>query len=81
MMGIQNLYAVLLDHGCVADQPCKSSFGRSKNPSKKFFLIFKKVFGRFVCVVGAQQKWLLKYERALKNTSKIPSDILLTFHF
>jgi len=27
------------------------------------------VLGRFVCVVGAQQKWLLKYERELKNTS------------
>ena len=37
--------------------------------------------GLFVCVVGAKQKWLLKYERALKNTSKISSYMLLTFIF
>ena len=80
-MGNQNLLAILLDLGCIADPPYNSSFGRSKNTSKKFFLIFKKVLGLFACVVGAQQKWLLKYERALKNTSKNPSYILLTFHF
>jgi len=81
MMGNQNLLAFLLDLGCIADPPCNSSFGRSKNPSKKIFLIFKKVLGLFVFVVGAQQKWLLKYERALKTRSKTPTDILLTFHF
>jgi len=37
--------------------------------------------GLFAGVVGARQKRLEKSKRALKNTSKIPSDILLTFHF
>ena len=60
-MGNQNLLAFLLDLGCIADPPYNSSFGRSKNPSKKFFFILKKVLGLFASVVGAGQKWLLKY--------------------
>ena len=39
------------------------------------------MLGLFVGVVGAEQKMLIKYKRALNTTSKIPSDILLTFHF
>ena len=42
--------------------------------------LFSKMLGRFVGV-GEEQKRLLKYERALKNTSKTSSDQLLTFLF
>ena len=38
------------------------------------------MLGLFAGVVGAEQKRLLKREIALKNTSKITSDMLLTFH-
>jgi len=39
------------------------------------------VLGLFAGVVGARQKRLKTYERALKNISKGPSFTLLAFHF